>query len=541
MTGFQILDLLIIGFYLLLVSVIGFLVSRQREESSTDYFLAGKSMGWFAVGLTLFATNISSEHFIGLAGSGAARGLAVGSFEWMAVFFLILLGWVFAPLFLRANVFTVPEFIGKRFNRASRLYLSGISIFTYLFTKTSVTLFAGGLLIRGILGWDMRTSTIAVVVLTGIYAIVGGLRAVMYTAVVQAFFLIAGAVLLTVFGLQEVGGFAGLQAHLPADYFCLWKPASDPDFPWTGILFGAPILGVWYWCTDQYIVQRVLSAKNLLHARRGTIFAGFLKILPVFILVLPGLIAAALFPGIQGDEAYARLLSGTLLPVGLKGLVVAGLLAALMSSLAASFNSAATIFTMDIYRTLRPDTSEQKLVLVGRLATTAMVIAAILWIPLTRFITTHIYLYLQSMQAYISPPITAVFVIGIFWKRINGRGAIWALVVGGLIGAARLVLEIISNLGGNVPATLHWFVELNFLHFAIFLFVVSAAVLVLASLPAKKFTDTRLRDPLDESLDWQANRMFGSALFRLVSTDRANLVLSALLLMFVLGLWGAFL
>ncbi len=541
MSGLKSLDLFIISLYLLIVVVVGFFISRQREENSRDYFLAGRNMGWFAVGLTLFATNISSEHFIGLAGSGASRGLAVGNFEWMAVFFLILLGWVFAPLFWRAKVFTVPEFIGRRFNTTSRLYLSSISIFTYLFTKISVTLFAGGLIFRRMLGWDLQTSAIVVVVLTGIYAIVGGLRAVMYTAVVQAFFLIASAVVLTLFGLQEVGGLAGLQARLPADYFSILKPASDPDFPWTGILFGAPILGIWYWCTDQYIVQRVLSAKSLGQAQRGTIFAGFLKILPVFILVFPGLIAAALYPGIEGDEAYTRLLTGSLLPVGLKGLVVSGLLAALMSSLAAAFNSAATIFTMDIYRTFRPATSERKLVLVGRLATTAMVMAAILWIPLTRFITAHIYLYLQSMQAYISPPITAVFLIGIFWKRINSRGANWALVTGGLLGAARLVLEILSNSGQITSPVLSWFAGVNFLHFAVLLFLVSGVVLVLASLPEGRFSGTPRRETFNESFKMPALALTGESGLRLAGADRFNLLLSALLLIFVLGLWGAFL
>ncbi len=537
---FHFLDVLIVAFYLALVMIIGLLVSRKRKEDSTEYFLAGRNVGWFAIGVALFTTNISSEHFIGLAGSGAARGIAVGSFEWMAVFFIILLGWIFAPLYLKAGVFTVPEFLEQRFNSSSRMYLASISIFTYLLTKVSVTLFAGGLLFRSLLGWDMYTSGIVLVMLTGIYTIVGGLRAVIYTSVVQSFFLIGGALLLTLLGLREVGGLSGLQAQLPADYFSIFKPASDPDFPWTGILFGAPILGIWYWCTDQYIVQRVLSARNLQQAQRGTIFAGFLKLLPVFILVVPGLIAAALFPGVRGDEAYTMLLSSSFLPLGIKGLIIGGLLAALMSSLAASFNSAATIFTRDFYGYFHPEAGERKLVLVGRLATTVMVMSAILWIPLTKLITSHIYIYLQSVQAYISPPITAVFV-GIFWRRINGKGAIWALMTGGVLGALRLILEILYKTGQMHLPLLQGFATMNFLHFAIFLFLVSSLVMVgvsFATTPATTSGGMKWESK-PAPLGFPDSGMTGT--LEVGSVDRINLIFSILLMAMVLGLWGAFL
>ncbi|MFZ0389956.1 MAG: sodium/solute symporter, partial [Calditrichia bacterium] len=377
------LDIFIISLYFVAIMAAGFWVSRRKEESSSSYFLAGRNVGWFAIGTSLFATNISSEHFVGLAGSGAARGLAVGNFEWLAIIFVILLGWVFAPIYLKSGVYTLPELMEKRFNASSRIYLAGISIMTYMFTKVAVTILAGGLLLEKFLGWDVYTSAVVMIVLTGIYTVVGGLSAVVYTSVVQAFVLIGGAALLTVVGLNEVGGLEALRQQLPADYFSMVKPVSDPDFPWTGILFGAPILGIWYWCTDQYMVQRVLGAKSISHARTGTILTGFLKVLPVFIMVLPGMIAVALFPDISGDEAYPMMVASSLLPAGIRGLVIAGLLAALMSSLAGSFHSTSTLITMDYYRMVNPAASERKLVLVGRLSTTIIVITAILWVPLT--------------------------------------------------------------------------------------------------------------------------------------------------------------
>ena len=306
------LDLLIIGCYFLIVFAIGFYFSR-KERTSTDYFLASRNVGWFAIGASLFVSNISTEHFIGLAGSGASSGLAVGHFEWLACLILLILGWVFVPFYLRSNVFTMPEFLERRFNRSCAVYLASISIIAYVFTKISVHLYAAAVVLERVVGWSPLTAAVILVIATGIYTIAGGLAAVIYTDLVQTLILICGAVILTLLGLHQVGGFAGLRAAVPPDYFHMIKPASHPEFPWTGIFFGAPILGIWYWCTDQVIVQRVLSAKDEGHAKAATIFAGFLKILPVFMLVLPGLIAVALYRDLFKFGPDGQVLNGALL------------------------------------------------------------------------------------------------------------------------------------------------------------------------------------------------------------------------------------
>ncbi len=335
------IDSIIIISYVLIVLFIGFYF-RKRNKSSEEYFLAGRNIGWIAIGASLFATNISSEHFIGLAGTGSKSGLAVGHFEWLACLILLLLGWVFSPFYLKSGVFTMPEFIERRYNSASRYYLSFITVIGYVLTKISISLYAGGILLNAVVGWDIVTAAVVIVLITGIYTVMGGLSAVIYTDLIQTIILIAGSIALTFIGLDKAGGWNNLVAKTPIEFWSMFKPLTDPDFPWTGIIFGAPIIGIWYWCTDQYIVQRVLSAKNLSNAQSGTIFAGFLKILPVFILILPGIIAFYISDGtVSGDRAYAWLVTN-LLPSGLKGLVVAGLLAALMSSLSAMFNSTST-------------------------------------------------------------------------------------------------------------------------------------------------------------------------------------------------------
>src|SRR5499427_3686730 len=288
------LDLVIIGVYFCIVFGIGLYFSF-KERSSEDYFLAGRDVGWFFIGASLFVSNISTEHFIGLSGTGASSGLAVGHFEWLACLILLILGWVFVPFYLRSNVFTMPEFLERRFNRQCAVYLAAISIIAYIFTKISVQLYAASVVLERVAGWSLWKTAVVLVIATGVYTIAGGLAAVIYTDTVQTLILITGAVALTVIGLTRVGGLAHLREMVPPNYFHMIKPISDPDFPLTGIFFGAPILGIWYWCTDQVMVQRVLSAKSEGHAKAATVFAGFLKILPVFILVLPGLIAVALY------------------------------------------------------------------------------------------------------------------------------------------------------------------------------------------------------------------------------------------------------
>lgn len=479
------LDIGILVAYFIVIMAVGFLF-RKKGETSEDYFLAGRDIGWIAIGASLFATNISSEHFLGLAGTGSKSGLAVGHFEWLACLIVLLLGWVFTPFYLKSGVYTMPEFLEKRFNVAARYYLSTVSIIAYVLTKISISLYAGGILLNAVAGWDMTKSAILIVIATGLYTIFGGLAAVIYTDLLQTVVLIGGSVALTLIGLDKAGGWDALVSATPVSFWSMFRPMSDPDFPWTGILFGAPILGVWYWCTDQYIVQRVLSAKNLNHARSGTILAGFLKILPVFILVLPGIIALKLSGGqVSGDKSYAWLVTN-ILPTGLKGLVVAGLLSALMSSLSAMFNSTSTLLTMDIYKKLKPDASEKSMVLFGRVATAVIVVLGLLWIPFIGLLSDErMYVYLQSVQAYISPPITACFLFGIFWKRVNGKGAVAALLTGLILGAARFILEIRYRLSPFDSEALNYAVTVNFLHYAVFLFVVCSAVLVLVSLMTK--------------------------------------------------------
>lgn len=476
------LDNTFILLYFAIVLFIGLVVSRQKDNDIKEYFLAGKNLGWLAIGASLFATNISSEHLVGLAGAGSIHGFGVGHFEWMAAIILLLLGWIFAPIFLRANVNTVPQFFGKRFDDRSRIYLTIVSVFAYLFTKIGVTLLAGGLVLKEVLGWDMFTSAVFIVLLTGLYTVVGGMYSVVYTQIFQSIILILGAVLLSLYGLFEVGGFSALSSQLPSDYFQVLKPLSDPNLPWTGILLGAPILGIWYWCSDQYIIQRILSAKGLKDARKGTVLAATLKLFPIFFLIFPGLIAAILYPDVKGDSAYSLLLSGSLLPSGIKGIVIAGFFAALMSSLSSSFNSAASLFALDIYHFIRPKASEHEVVLVGRLSTMLFLIAAISIIPLLKMIDTHIYIQLQALQAYIAPPIVCVFLFGIFWKKASSRGAIWALIIGGFIGFGKIVLSSVDSINYNNIYFLKIFNEINYLHFAMLLFLISTTIIVSFSL-----------------------------------------------------------
>jgi len=485
-------DLVIIGIYFLVVFAIGFYFAR-KERTSTDYFLASRNIGWFAIGASLFVSNISTEHFIGLAGSGATSGLAVGHFEWLACMILLILGWVFVPFYLRSNVFTMPEFLERRFNRNCAVYLASISIIAYVFTKISVHLYAAAVVLERVVGWSPLTAAVVLVVATGIYTIAGGLAAVIYTDLVQTLILIAGAVILTFVGLDRVGGFAGLRAAVPTNYFHMIKPMTDSEFPWTGIFFGAPILGIWYWCTDQVIVQRVLSARDEGHAKAGTIFAGFLKILPVFMLVLPGLIAFALYRDmfkigangqvLNGDIAYPTLVIN-LLPTGLVGLMIAALLAALMGAMSSVFNSASTLVTLDFYKKIKPQATERQLVGFGRVMTGVMVLLGLAWVPFIHLISSQLYIYLQSVQAYISPPIASCFILGILWTRLNGAGALSSLLTGFVMGTVRFVFEISDRAAGGryTSPAIRWVVDMNFLHYAIFMFVVCSLVLIVVSL-----------------------------------------------------------
>ena len=437
--------------------------SSRRQETSDDYFLAGRNVGWFAIGASLFASNVGSEHIVGLAGAGATTGTGMAHWE-LHAWVLIMLGWIFVPFYYKSGVSTMPEFLERRFGSTTRWILSVVSLAAYVLTKVSVTVYAGALVFMALLPdtfgspqaafWVGAFST---VVLTGFYTVFGGMRAVLYTDTAQAFILLIGSAMITWIGLERLGGWSELQSFAANEgtQFALWRPLNDPDFPWLGILMASPIIGIWYWCTDQYIVQRTLTAKNLTVARRGTIWGGFLKVWPVMIFLVPGMIGAALqsegiieiplkenSSEIDGDLVFPTLVQA-LLPTGLRGLVVGGMLAALMSSLSSLFNSSASLFTLDIYKKLKPQSTERQLVYVGRIATLVIVGLGLLWIPVMSGLTKDdgLYRYLQDAQGYLAPPITAVFLLGLFYRRTTNAGAIAGLSIGFVLGLGKLALS----------------------------------------------------------------------------------------------------
>lgn len=528
------LDWSIVALYFALIFGVVLLSGRKRRAGSQgDFFLAGRNVGWFVVGASIFASNIGSEHLVGLAGSAAAGGVPVAQFEIIAGFALLLLGWLFAPFYLRTGVFTMPEFLERRYSSGPRLYLAWLSVIGYVLTKISVTIAAGGIVFENLMGIDFWYGAILIVLVTGAYTVWGGLRVVLYTDMVQMFILLGGALCVFGIGLGEVGGFAGLRAATDAEALSLWRSVHHPEFPWTGILFGAPILAVWYWCTDQFIVQRVLSAHNLKEARRGTIFAAWLKQLPLLLFVMPGVIATALVNTgrielTHADAALPTLVT-ELLPQGLRGIVAAGLLAALMSSLSSTFNSCSTIFTMDIYKRLRPAAGEAHLVRVGQVATLVLIALALAWIPNMALISGQLFTYLQSVQAYIAPPIAAVFLVGVLWKGASARGASAALAVGAVLGLGRLLLEISQQrLSGPLLALAEW----NFLHVAIGLFWISVAVLWLVSLTGPK--------PAPEKVAMLAPASAAGDAAPPEAGRRLNIALSFGAVLLVLFLWVAF-
>lgn len=480
-------DWVSIGLYFLILIGIVIWVVRKKQANTEDYFLAGRNVGWFVVGASIFASNIGSEHVVGLAGAGAGNKLPMLIYEIQA-WVVLLLGWVFLPFYARSGVFTMPEFLEKRFDARSRWILSVFSIIAYVLTKISVTIYAGGVVVSALLGIDFWTGAIATVLLTGLYTVLGGMRAVVYTETLQAIILVVGAGALTLIGIQHVGGWASMTETVTPSYLNMWRSASDPDFPWPALFITSTIVGVWYWCTDQYIVQRTLTARNIKEGRRGTIFGALLKLLPVFLFLIPGVIALTL--KMRGeleydtpDQAFPVLMSN-LLPSGLRGLVAAGLLAALMSSLASVFNSVSTLFTVDIYKKLKPNTPEKKLVKTGQIATVIVVIIGIIWIPIMANISGVLYEYLQKVQSYIAPPITAVFLLGIFHKRINAQGAYITLIVGFIVAAFRIVLELVKG-SLDVNGILFKLGDMNFLTFGAWFFLFCIALTIVVSLLSK--------------------------------------------------------
>ncbi len=499
-------DLVVLVLYFLVIIGVAAWVALQKNKSSEDYFLAGRHVGWFVIGTSIFASNIGSEHVVGLAGTGFESGTPMAHYE-LHAWIVLLLGWLFLPFYMRSGVFTTPEFLEKRFDERSRWFLSLFSIVAYVLTKVSVTIYAGGIVVSELLDIPFWYGAIGIVIFTGIYTIIGGLRAVVYTEALQAIILIVGSSIITWLGLQEVGGWGQLRETVTAvspDHFDMWRPMSDPDFPWTGLLIGGSITGIWYWCTDQYIVQRTLAANNIKIGRRGAIFGAYLKLLPILIFLVPGIIALALsiqqpnlYQVTQADRAFPMLVT-TLLPTGLKGLVAGGLMAALMSSLASVFNSCSTLITMDIYKKLRPDHSEAEFIRVGRIATTIIVILGIIWIPIMGRIGGGVmYQYLQNVQSYIAPPVTTIFLMGILWKRVNANAAIATLMAGLVLLVLRLGSEIYYQpeiaQGVEINALLFSFATINFSHMAIFLFLFSVALCIIVTLLTEPPDYTRIR------------------------------------------------
>ena len=495
---FEGLDWFVLGLYFAILVGVAVWVALQRNKNTEDYFLAGRNVGWFVIGASIFASNIGSEHVVGLAGTGFSSGTPLAHYE-LHAWIVLLLGWLFLPFYIRSGAFTMPEFLEKRFDSRSRWFLSVFSLFAYVLTKVSVTIYAGGIVVSELLNLDFWVGAIGIVVFTGIYTIIGGLKAVVYTETLQTIVLILGSVIITFLGFQEVGGWDELTktvTEVSPDHFNMWRPWDDPDFPWAGLLFGGTIVGIWYWCTDQYIVQRTLAANNITIGRRGAIFGAYLKLLPILIFLVPGIIAYALT--IQNPEIYSvidpvtgveradrafPMLVTTLLPVGLKGLVAGGLMAALMSSLASVFNSCSTIFTIDIYKQISPEKSEQFLVNVGKIATVVIVVLGIAWIPIMEKIGGGVmYQYLQNVQAYIAPPVTTVFLLGIIWKRVNAQAAIVTLFSGLFLLILRLGSEIATNEGIIESGFLYDFASVNFSYMAIWMFIFSVALCISTSL-----------------------------------------------------------
>lgn len=531
------LDWLAIGLYFSLLLGVAWWVVRKSKETTSDYFLAGRNLGWWVIGASIFASNIGSEHIVGLAGSGAKDGVAMAHYE-LHAWCLLVLAWIFVPFYMRSQVFTMPEFLERRFSIGSRYVLSLVSIITFILSKIAVGIFAGGVVFGTLLPELQITigdyvidsfwiGSIAVILLTGLYTAIGGMRAVAYNDAVQVVILIGGSALLTFYGLHKLGGWHELRTICGSDMFNLWKPLIPKDmtgtwapiknstqiawyfndqFPWLGMAICAPVIGLWYWCTDQYIVQRALGAPNEKVAREGSIFAAFLKLFPVYLFIIPGLICYALvkknsIPELtaefasKGSQGAFPMMVQYLLPAGLRGIVVAGLLSALMGSLAGVFNACSTLFTVDLYQKWRPKANQGELVKVGRIATGAMVLIALLWIPVVK--NAHgLYGYLQSVQGYLAPPIFVVFFFGVFWKRLNAQGCFWSMIVGFVIGIFRMAVDTPVTLGyGNYPeGSFLWIVNnINFQYFSILITLISAVVMIVVSYMSAAPNEAQIR------------------------------------------------
>ncbi|NXH33362.1 SC5A3 protein, partial [Myiagra hebetior] len=534
-------DIAIVALYFVLVMCIGFFAMWKNNRSTVSgYFLAGRSMTWVAIGASLFVSNIGSEHFIGLAGSGAASGFAVGAWEFNALMLLQLLGWVFVPVYIRSGVYTMPEYLSKRFGgHRIQIYFAALSLLLYIFTKLSVDLYSGALFIQESLGWNLYLSVILLIGMTALLTVTGGLVAVIYTDTLQALLMIIGALTLMIISLTEVGGFEEVKRRYmlatpnitsilltynisntnscnvnpKPDSLKMLREPTDEDIPWPGFLLGQTPASVWYWCADQVIVQRVLAAKNIAHAKGSTLMAGFLKLLPMFIIVVPGMISRILFVDdiacinpehcfqVCGSRAgcsniaYPRLVMN-LVPVGLRGLMMAVMIAALMSDLDSIFNSASTIFTLDVYKLIRKSATSRELMVVGRVFVAFMVVISIAWVPIiVEMQGGQMYLYIQEVADYLTPPVAALFLMAIFWKRCNEQGAFYGGMAGFVLGAIRLILAFFYRAPEcDQPDTRPAFIKnIHYMYVATALFWITGAVTVVVSLLTPPPTKEQVR------------------------------------------------
>uniref|UniRef100_A0A674HV88 Solute carrier family 5 member 9 n=1 Tax=Taeniopygia guttata TaxID=59729 RepID=A0A674HV88_TAEGU len=532
--AFAVADIIVVALYFAFILAVGiWSLIRASRGTFGGYFLAGQSMSWWPIGASLMSTDVGRGSFIGLAGTAAAGGLTVGGFEWNAIWPLLALGWIFVPVYIAAGVVTMPEYLKKRFGgQRLQIYVSVLSLILYIFTRISTDIFAGALFIQTALGWNLYLSTVILLAVTAVYTIAGGLAAVIYTDVLQTLIMVLGALVLMFIGFEKVGWYEGLKekystaipkitvpntnCHLPrADAFCLFRDPITGDLPWPGLIFGLTVVALWCWCTDQVMVQRSLSAKNLSHAKGGSVLAGYLKLFPVFFLVMPGMISRALFPG-KMWKSYCRYQTAgwkkhhseaprpvlipllCLAPAGLRGLMIAVMMAALMSSLTSVFNSSSTLFVVDIWQWLRRQASEQELMIVGRslVFTLILVVISILWIPVVQSANSgKLFDYIQSITSYLCPPITALFILAIFCKRINEPGAFLGLVAGLAVGLVRMIMEFIYSAPScgeedRRPAVLK---DVHYLYFALILCVLSAIVIVFISLCTPSIPEEKVR------------------------------------------------
>ncbi|KAI4890237.1 hypothetical protein NFI96_014013, partial [Prochilodus magdalenae] len=569
----------ILGYFVIVIGVGIWSMFKTNRGTVGGYFLAGRTMVWWPVGASLFASNIGSGHFVGLAGTGAASGIAVGGFEWNALFIVLLLGWLFVPVYLTAGVITMPQYLKKRFGGTRiSLYLSVISLFLYIFTKISVDMFSGAVFIQQALGWNIYIAVIALLTITALYTVTGGLAALMYTDTVQTFIIIAGAFVLMGFSFKEVGGYSALlekyslalpspsmrdstdplrynissECYTPReDAFHLLRDPVTGDLPWPGVLFGIAIVGGWYWCTDQVIVQRCLAARSLTHVKAGCIMCGYLKLLPMFLMVFPGMISRVLYPDevgcvvpdvckkVCGTEvgcsniAYPKLVV-SVMPNGLRGLMLAVMLAALMSSLASIFNSSSTLFTMDIWTRIRPQARDRELMIVGRVWVLCIVAISICWIPVVQAAQSgQLFDYIQSVTSYLAPPIAAVFFLAIFVKRVNESGAFWGLMGGLLMGLCRMGPEFYFGSGSCLfPSKCPDLIcGVHYLYFAVLLFFCTGILVLLVSYNTPPINDMHLHrlvfslrhskeDRVD--LDWEEEERGRKARREMEEKNKAN-------------------